>query len=355
MVVAYLGGTYDSNAMRREWVVFALGVVLLAAYWLSPLARNRFENADLAIYQAALSDMRQGDPYYSSMSAALDSTITVDGGPFVPSSVRSFRLPTLFWLWAAAPWLYSWPAVLTVCIVTGILVGLLWQPLGGLGLVFWELLLIYPTSQMHLPGFSYPPSWGYVEIWVAPMILAGMLAMRRANLYAALALVLVAALSRELAFPCLLTGAIAARRAGGQIAPWLAAAVGCLAFYLWHAEQAIPFLVHPGNESPLLGSGGLTGLLMNADAGAGVRVLGILGCVPIAWAAWTRRWSSEWWLAAPLVIGLPIVGLFASRAYWSLLVVPPALALFGASRMDQQGWRSVDEARIPAETAAEDI
>ena len=319
--------------MRREWIVCGVLAGSMCIYWLSPLAQNAYEDIDLAIYQGTIAEMRQGNSYYSSMSDALNSYITADGqGPFTPSSIRAFRLPTLFLVWASVPGTYTWPFVLVVVVCTATLVGLLWRPFAGLGVMLWELLLVYPTALLHLPGFAYPPRWGYVEIWVVPLILGAMFAMRKGVPAVALVLVLISALCRELAFPCLITGAVAAWRRGSPIQPWVAATVACLGFYLWHAQQVLPHLLAHGNEAPLVDIGGVTGVVMNTDAGAGVLAAGLLGLGFIAWPTVTRRWSPSWWIALPLIGGLPIVGLIASREYWSLLVVPPAISLFGEPR-----------------------
>lgn len=293
---------------RLYWI----GAVAILTVWIA-LVPHRTEEPgiDLEIYQHTITAMRGGEGYYAAM---YDALVSVQAPPTQP---RSYRLPTLFWVWRWTG--LSWLLVLAVILLTGWELALLAHPVVGV------IGAAYLATLARPPGL--PAQYGWVEFWALPLVLAAMLAMRSDRWALACVAVLAAALTRELCAPLLVSGAVAAAIARRPIWTWGLAAAGWAAFYMWHAGQAI--VVPSGSEESLLGTGGIRAALwMSAPA------LGIVGLAVIVVALWRARFASEWWLTLPLVVGIPLVGFFANRGYWGILVFPVALGLLGVHQAD---------------------
>jgi hypothetical protein len=234
------------------------------------------------------------------------------------STLRAYRLPTLFWTWRVTG-SFSWTGVVIVLVVSAAIVGVLVRPLAGAAVGAWLLLMTH-----ELGAGVVVDRWGWVEYWTLPFVLGALLAVRWRRWTVAMCLVLVAALCRELVAPMLLTGAIGAWVAGQLVWPWLIGAMTWVVFFTWHALQVLPRLAERGFEKPLIDPGGLNGVLSQSGAFAGAAGLLLIGYV-----IWTRRWTAAWFVALPLVAGIPMVGFVTDRNYWSILVLPVAVALVG--------------------------
>jgi hypothetical protein len=240
-----------------------------------------------------------------------EAMTTFDAGP--ASSIRAYRLPTIFWLWRYC--CRSWPAVFLIIVVTGVLVGLASVPLIGLITVLWL------AAGLHGTGLE---AWPFVELWVVPLCVGAVFAIRRDSWGWAVVLALCAALIREQAVLVLLGRSVAAWRYRRTVWPWLASVAAWSAFLAWHISQVRPYLVPVGREQPLLGGGGLD----SVAAMAGPYTYGV-GLAVVVYALWRTRWTPGWWMVSPMLILIPLAGLVLDRNYWGFLVLPTALALLG--------------------------
>jgi len=301
-----IGARVSSSDRSVRWIAFLMSVGLIAVIWLwwMPSHVHPAMSEEQRTYLTAVDRMRSGEGYYEAMSTSLVSP---------PSQVRSLRLPTIFLVWRFTG--ISWPLTLLIILISGFLLSLITDPIvGALG-----------TLWLAMAGFSLANEmWAEVEFWVLPLLLGAMLALRRDRWSLAVVLILLAALVRELAVPCLVFGGIAAWRAGRPVRPWVLATGAWTAFYALHVALARPWLVAGGNEAPMIGTGGLDGFLAMAGIG-----LGIVAPVIVVYAIWHARFRSEWWLVLPLIVGIPLVGFFIMRLYWAVLVFPLAIGLLG--------------------------
>jgi hypothetical protein len=284
-------------------VVFGLGAFVLRD-------RNELTDTDLAVYSIVVDEMGS---YYDEMEHAL---ATVGEGP--ASTLRAYRLPTLFWAWSLTG-SYTWLGVMLVIVLSAALVGVIVRPLAGAAVGGWLLLMTH-----ELGAGVVVNRWGWVEYWTLPLVLGALLAIRRERWIFALCLILLAALSRELVAPLLVTGAIGASVAGERVWPWLVGACTWVGFFMWHAAEVLPRLADRGFEKPLIDPSGISGVLSQSGAFAGAA-----GLLLVAYVLWTRRLTAIWFVALPLVAGIPLAGVITDRVYWSILVLPVAVALLG--------------------------
>jgi hypothetical protein len=292
----------------HSWWFFAAGT-LLAGILLLRLPTPPIWNLDLTSYQETVYRMRDGRDYYLAMTQGLAAQGV---GPV--SKLYAYRLPTVFWLWRVC--CFSWPATFIVVVVIGILVGLATMPIIGLMTIWWL------GAALHAFGVE---QWGFVEIWAVPFAVASVLAIRKERWVLAALMALSAALVREQALLLILGGLLAALVYKRFLWPWLTALAAWTLFLAWHFSQARPYLVADGREPPLLG-GGRLGMMAEM---AGPYTFGA-GLVIVVFAVWKARWTPAWWLAAPLIVAIPLAGLFTFRFHWGFLVLPVALSLAGS-------------------------
>ena len=301
-----------------EWVAssVALAVVFgLGAFVLQD--RKELTDTDLAVYATVVDEMGS---YYDAMERAL---ATIGEGP--ASTLRAYRLPTLFWAWSLTG-SYTWAGVLLVIVASTALVGVIVRPLAGAAVGAWLLLMTH-----ELGAGVVVNRWGWVEYWTLPLVLGALLAIRKERWILGLCLILLAALSRELVAPLLVTGAIGASVAGERVWPWLVGACTWAAFFMLHAAEVLPRLADRGFEKPLIDPSGISGVLSQSGAFAGVA-----GLLLAVYVLWTRRLTAIWFVTLPLVAGIPLAGVITDRVYWSILVLPVAVALLGFPSRDER-------------------
>jgi hypothetical protein len=286
--------------------MYWLGAAAIVVLWLWVLQRPADVGPDLEVYSRTVSEMRQGHGYYQAMYDALSAV----NGP--PSEARSYRFPTVFYLW----WFtgLTWPLVLAVIIVAGWEVSLISHPVVGVFCAVYLATIARPPS--------VPAVYGWIELWALPLVLAAILAIRRDRWTLAAVCVLAAALVRETVAPVLVAGAVAAWLSHRSLRPWLIASAAWLSFLAWHLSHVL--LSPTGTEMSLVGTGGLWAALNMAGP-----AIAPVGAIVTVIALWRARFTPEWWLTLPLLVGIPLIGLIASRDYWGILVFPVALALAG--------------------------
>jgi hypothetical protein len=308
---------------RLQWVGFCtalLFIVIAGLLWLP--SRPVADSPEQQSYLATVRTMQAGEGYYSAMTASL---------PDAPTQVRSIREPTMFLVWRYTG--LSWPLALAVICLSGVLLSLCTNPLIGAAGTIWLVLAAHSLVNA---------MWTEVEFWALPLVLAAMLAIRRDRWTLAACLLLAGALIRELVAPCLILGCVAAWQSQKPLRPWMAAVAAWCVFYAIHTRMAAPYLSAAGSEFPLAGTSALRGVLAMASIN-----LGLVGLAIVICALWVARFRPEWWIALPLVVGIPVVGLTIYRLYWAVLVFPVALALLGpalgdkdaAARSDQSATR----------------
>ncbi len=311
--------------MLRSWWLFAAGALLIIVLSLQAAPAGG-EFLDMKIYRNATERMKAGESYYPAMTEAMTA---FDAGPV--SSVRAYRLPSIFWLWRYC--CQSWPATLFLIVVIGILVGAASVPVIGLATVVWL------AAGLHGTGLE---AWPFVEIWAVPFCIAVILAIRRDAWVWAAIWALCGALIREQAVVLLLGGVFGAWHYRRALWPWLACATAWAAFVAWHISQVRPYLVPVGKEQPMLTGGGFSAVV----AMAGPYTYGV-GLAIVTYALWKTRWSPAWWVVAPLLILIPLAGLATARNYWGFLVLPTALALagpvFGRAEQRAVGGRTIED------------
>ncbi len=259
--------------------MYWLGAAAIVVLWLWVLQRPSDVGPDLEVYSRTVTEMRQGHGYYQAMYDALSAV----NGP--PSEARSYRFPTVFYLWRFTG--LTWPLVLAVIIVAGWEVSLISHPVVGV------------LCAVYLATIARPPR----DRWTLAAVC-----------------VLAAALVRETVAPVLLSGAVAAWLSHRPLRPWLIGSTAWLAFLAWHLSLVL--LSPTGTEMSLVGTGGLWAALNMAGP-----AIAPVGAIVTIVALWRARFTAEWWLTLPLLVGIPLLGLIASRDYWGILVFPIALAL----------------------------
>jgi hypothetical protein len=286
--------------------MYAVGAIAVLVIFLFVREQPTEIGPDLAIYSQTVSEMKSGAGYYQAMYDALSRT---NGAP---SEARSYRLPTVFLLWRYTG--LTWAIVLLVIIASGWEVALLSNPVFGVFTAAYLAIIAVP------PGV--PALYGWIEYWALPFVLAAMLSIRRDRWAFAAVCILMAALVRETVAPLFLSGALAAWLAHRSVRPWLLSLVAWTAFLYWHLQQVR--LSPNGQEMRLVGTGGFGSMIdMMSPA------LGLLGAAVVCYAIWHGRFTAEWWLTLPLLVGIPLSGLVVSRDYWGILVFPVALVLAG--------------------------
>lgn len=319
------------------WAAAALGMVAV-------IGPHGGVTVDEFVYRQTLAGMRHGHGYYQSMTEALSAVYGA------PSSVRAFRLPTVFWLWRWVPFGVNGLRVVFVAamaVTASVAARAARLPAWIAAVVFVVLLALGGV----LPG-APTEQFLLVELWAAPLIAGAWLAWRRGWWWTAAGLATLAVSVREFAVLLVVGGLAAAIVQRRPAPPWVTAAAACVLIGVAHAVAAGGHLTDGGYESPLLNTGRPPVERFGAMCGFGLPAAVIVGPVLFAvagWSAWRRR---EWFLA-PL-LALPLVAVVADRPYWGALVVPFYLWLAADqvtfSKSYKTAWRSSRSANSIAPT-----
>jgi hypothetical protein len=299
-------------------VCSAAVLALCAVYAVLPPTQGQERFVDQVINRETVQSMRHGAGYYP----AMDSALRHHGGAV--SSVRAYRLPTVFLLWRALPGGRAvWLLFVVLAAVTGFLL------LDGTAvpimapLVVWYLL---NAARPHVGG-TWVDQDLIVELWAVPAVAGVLWAWRRSKWVAAAALVVVAALVRELAAGLVAGGLLAAQVLHRPRRPWLFAAGAVAAGLAVHSILASSRLVAHGSESGLLGTGGSNRVA--TMMGVALPRPTVLG--PLVWVLAAGRLAADRELRLLMLfyVALPFTGLFVGRDYWGFLVVPFTLLWAG--------------------------
>src|SRR5205807_2444930 len=221
------------------------------------------------------------------------------------SSVRAYRLPTVFLLWRALPGGRAvWLLFVALVAVTGFfLLDITAVPIMA-PLVAWYLL---NGARPHVGG-TWVDQHLIVELWAVPAVAGALWAWRRTKWVAAAALAAVAALVRELAAGLVVGGLLASHVLHRPRRPWLLAAGAVAAGVAVHSVLASSHLVAHGSEIGLLGTGGpdRAATMM----GVGLRHPMILG--PLIWVLAAARLAADRELRLLMLfyVTLPFTGFF---------------------------------------------
>jgi hypothetical protein len=254
--------------------------------------------------------MKHGANFWDAMDRALRHVY----GP--ASTIRAFRMPTIFLVWRVLPDWAWWP--LFIVMAGGC--GWLASRLSGRA---WTMPAVAALMAAYGKGPSYT-QFLLVEPWAVPAILGCLVAYRRRKWALAAALALVAGLIREQAAVLLLLGlAVAVIRHQ----PWRAWAVGAVAWTVVfgiHVAELSPHLVKHGRDTHLIGSSrGLISVLHMA--GFGLPLFLVTAPIGYILAAKAIRHVTM----APILAGflaMPLIGFVVDRPYWGVLTVPVLLS-----------------------------
>lgn len=295
---------------EQKWIAaVALVTAVLVVGLGTPQHADNFD-VDHDAHAYTLELLAGGVPYHQAMHEAM---VVRDGGP--SGSARSFRLPTMFWIWSVLPDAY-WSLLAAIVVV-------------GMALI-WLLPhrpLVVPVLGLYLAVNAFPNlvdrgwhgQWLTVELWAVQVALLAIAFWWRRRDRAAAGAATLSAFMREHLLLLLVGGALAAWRQRRPVWPWLTGLGLFAAFYAWHTWQASPFVVDVGYEQPLFLDGGLRSV--GAMSGFGLPAAVLVGPVLMLVALWRTRRD---WMPLPLLT-LPLGGLFVLRSYWGLMVVPVAI------------------------------
>jgi hypothetical protein len=315
----------------QRWIATAaiiLGVLFVALA--TPSAPDTVD-LDHGAHAATLKAMGEVG-YYQAMN---DAMVVRDGGP--SGSVRSFRLPTVFWAWGALPNVF-WAYVPLLMLV---MIALAWgvrRPLVAPVIALYLIAQAFP----YLDDRGWHGQWLTVEIWaVLPAMGAVILWHRRRDLAAA-AFATAAAFLREHLVLLLMGGAVQAWREQRRVWPWLLGLISFAAYYLWHATQALTFVAEVGFEEPLFANGAVAHIGLMAGFGLPLSV--VLGPQLIGFALWRCRKD----LMTVGLLLLPLSGLLTLRSYWGLMIVPVAMLIAVESGTDRRSSARRQDVRAGA-------
>jgi hypothetical protein len=297
--------------MRKRLVVSGAVAALAALHSLAvrPAGRTVF---DQRLFTAALDQMRHGKGFYRAyVDGSAQMNVRV-------SQVRSVRLPTVFYVWRLVP--DSALFALFLAVVLGVTtIALTYATRRALPVLAVALYLLHA-------GDIWTPSGGtteeilLVELWAVPALAVALAASRRGRSALAAGATAIAALVRELAFPLLITGMIAARSRAGARRPWIIATAAFALGVGAHWLLASGVTVAHGSEARLVGTASFPrSVLAIVDWPLpGPYVLGTAAFV--ASVFWLRRTGElRQWLG---LLVLPLAGLVVDRPYWGLVLVP---------------------------------
>lgn len=289
---------FSTRELRLVGAIAALAIII--AWALSAGPADTYDVDHLAHRQTA-ETMELG--FHHAMDQAM---IERDGGP--SGSVRSFRLPTLFWIWSVTGTDWATFLAFLACFAI-VLVWLLPRPLGV------PVIILYLTvNSFPLLDRGWQAQWLAVELWAVPVAMIGIALWWRRRDIPAAAVATSAAFLREHLALLLIGGLLQAWREGRRSWPWLTGLASFGLFYAWHAASTLPRLADVGAEAALWG-GGIDGFIAISSFGipGGFLLWGL--------AFWRCRRD---WLPIPLLL-LALAGFLVDRPYWGLMVVPMAL------------------------------
>lgn len=291
-------------------------VVVSVAYAVWAPAEPETLMIDHHLFTRTVEEMRAGGGYYESMTTAMDEVY----GPAranVTETVRGYRMPMVFWLWAALPNAHAvWYVFAAAAAGAGLTAAhLAKMPLTGL------LVTIYLVATgMLLTGNGWFGQYLTVELWAVPAMLGSVLMAVRGRWGWSAALAVGAVLIRELAAPLLVGGLALAMIGKAPRRPWILGVAAAASAYALHWRAAVAF-IDPSADTPLLGDTGVPfsvltmmgfGIPLGAVVGAGLWVAAVAWC-------WRNR---DLWLLLLAPLALPFVGFLVDRPYWGILVVP---------------------------------
>jgi hypothetical protein len=264
--------------VRRAAAVSVLA--LCAVYAVLPPARGQERFVDQVINRETVQSMRAGAGYYPAMDRALRH----HGGAV--SSVRAFRMPTVFLLWRVLPGPRAvWLLFVGLVAVTAFLFLDLTAAPVIVPFVAWYLL---NAARPHIGG-AWVDQDLIVELWVVPLAAGVWWMWRRTRWGGAAALAAAATLVRELAAGLVAGGLLAAHFLRRPRWPWLAAGGAVLAGLALQSALTSSHLVAHGNEIALFGTGGPDRVA--TMMGVGLRHPLILG--PLVWILAVGRLATD--------------------------------------------------------------
>jgi hypothetical protein len=276
----------------------------------------RQDTNDQLAYLDTVHEMRDGVGYYPAMEHGLEREI----GPV--ESTRAFRTPTIFWFWSALPsdraiW-YGWLVVAGLC-------GLLTMAISRTALTGPAVTILLLLTMQRTTSFA--PSgdqWMLVEAWVLPFALGTVALWQRGRFAAAAACATAAVLVRETTGTLLLGGLLVALLARRGRRPWLVGTGVALAFAVVHRQFVQPHLVAAGHgtEAPFF----LTGAWDKVLEMVGYGIPGGWPVGLVLWIAALTWMERQRWTFARAYLLLPLIGFFAQRPYWGVLVLPFTVA-----------------------------
>lgn len=297
--------------LPKHWAPITTAVVCLLRLILPGGAIQIDHEVDLETVRA----MKHGAGFWTAMDQGLRHVY----GP--ASTIRAFRLPTVFVVWRVLPDWSWWPLFVVLAAVCGWLAGRLSGRDWTMPAVA-ALLVAYGKG----PGYT---QFLLVEPWAVPAILGCLLAYRRQRWVLAAALALVAAIVREQAALLLVVGlviSLARRQPWRAWGAWLAGLVAWGAFFAVHVAQVSPLLVAHGRETKLIGSSDALSVLRMAGFGLPLYVV----AAPVLYVVAARRLRSV--AMGPMLGGylaLPLAGIVVNRPYWGMLTVPVLITAAG--------------------------
>jgi hypothetical protein len=350
----------------------ALILGVLVSLWAPLLASGRFDSYgsmkastiravpqpghyvnDDAIYRSVFYDMHDGQPYYESYIAAW---LGLKHKPPLPAAVVAYRLPTMYWLWNLLPrdaflieivfLAFASIGSLAAAAVTAQLVGFRFAPLASAALAAYAMgsaMTVYVTY-IDLPATS-------IALVGIALFVRATITGRTRYLWAAAAVLTVAALTREILVYLMLLAAISVLFAPDgrrlpSLAPWIAALSVFFLGYLAH-DLAVQSVLHATsntlsyvNGSPAFALDALR-RFSNVMQGGGalLPVLFVMGLIGALGAG--KRTGRVFVIFAIAALAIPLLGMTRlgnpgidaagqQVNYWGNLFVPLALALWPA-------------------------
>jgi hypothetical protein len=306
-------GPFSRAELQRVSVVIIVLIALGFGWALRDAATN--EMIDHRLFSETVAEMRSGAGYYEAMETAFSRVY----GPErvdVTESVFGFRPPTVFVLWRLLPPGGIWAAFVVASAISGVLASVLARfPLSGV------LVTVYLLT---LGLFSSDGDWTAqflaTELWVVPVMLGAMLAVKDERWWLAVGLAFVAFAIRETTAPLLVIGLLVAILGYVPWRPWFIAVLVAAGFYWMHAALASGF-IDPEAGAPLPTGGEIPGSTLRI-MGMGLPAGLVAG--PVLWVLAVKHVLSmqENRLLMSAYLWLPLVGLALERHYWGIIVVP---------------------------------
>ena len=315
-------------AGRPRLLAAALGVVALLALWAATAgasidhskASPGDDKTDLALYQAVVERMNDGQGYYQA------AAIELPARSYPTTPVPSVREPTLAWFISTV----GRPVAVAVMLLLA---------MGALALSLRTFELTERSRRAWIGAtvlaaagvgiLCQPKVVEQHEVWAALLVYLGLLVRGNGKVVPAVVLLLTAAVVRELVAPVMAIMLVVAllerrRREAGW---WLAALVVFAGFYGWHAWQVHGMTGPAGPESP--GWLAMGGWPFVVDAFWGSSLLTVLPhslaaiVVPMALLGWFSRSGTLFDRVSAVLLAYVVLFCFAGREdnyYWGMLV-----------------------------------